>query len=310
MEGPLPLVPDAKFDRPGGTLYEGRAGLGGLRPRVDEWRTGEPEEVLGPLLAAPGHAFRIALPNFEGPLDLLLHLIKEHELDIFDIPIALVTEKYLEHLERMREINLEIAGEFLVMASTLAHIKSRLLLPAQQAQGQEEPEEQGDPRAELVRRLLEYQKYKEAGELLARRDLLHRHVFARNALPPRAALPDDEPGLVEIDIYKLIQALDAALKRVGPELRHEIVRERVSISDAIHALIEQLRSESLVSFAALLAGKQRRQIVVTFLAILEMCKLRLIRIAQEGDQGDIVLTPLGDALSPLRAREVDESEYR
>ena len=111
-----------------------------------------------------GDAFRIALPNFEGPLDLLLHLLKEHRLDIFDIPIALVTEKYLEHLERMREINLDIAGEFLVMAATLAHLKSRMLLPRQEAAQQvdaaveQQQEDAGDPRAELVRRLLEYQK--------------------------------------------------------------------------------------------------------------------------------------------------------
>jgi segregation and condensation protein A len=276
---------------------------------VDEGQTAEPNEALSLPPPIPGSAFRVALPNFEGPLDLLLHLIKEHELDIFDIPIALVTEKYLQHLERMREINLEIAGEFLVMASTLAHIKSRLLLPAQQAQGQEEPEERGDPRAELVRRLLEYQKYREAAETLAKQNILHRDIFARNVPLPRAPLPEDELGLVEIDIYKLIQALDAALKRVGPELRHEVVRERVTISDAIHALIERLRSEGSVSFAALLAGQRRQQIVVTFLAVLEMCKLRLIRIAQEGEGGDIVLTQLGDALS-LREKEVDESEYQ
>ncbi len=283
---------------------------GGLRRRVDEGQTAEPNEALSLPPPMPGSAFRVALPNFEGPLDLLLHLIKEHELDIFDIPIALVTEKYLEHLERMREINLDIAGEFLVMASTLAHIKSRLLLPAQQAQGQEEPEERGDPRAELVRRLLEYQKYREAAEMLAKQNILHRDIFARNVPLPRAPLPEDELGLVEIDIYKLIQALDAALKRVGPELRHEVVRERVTISDAIHALIERIRSEGPVSFTALLAGQRRQQIVVTFLAVLEMCRLRLIRIAQEGEGGDIVLTQLGDALSPLRAKEVDESEYR
>ena len=132
-------------------------------------------------VSAPKDAFRIALPNFEGPLDLLLHLIREHKLDILDIPIALITEKYIEHLEKMREINLEIAGEFLVMASTLAHIKSRLLLPVLQAQGEVEPEEQGDPRAELVRRLLEYQKYKEAGEMLLRQDILARDVFVRRA---------------------------------------------------------------------------------------------------------------------------------
>src|SRR3954468_9574782 len=119
------------------------------------------ESELEPLSGA-ATSFRIALPNFEGPLDLLLHLIREHKLDIFDIPIALITEKYLEHLARMKEINLDIAGEFLVMAATLAHIKSRLLLPRQEVQGEAiEQEEQGDPRADLVRRLLEYQKYKD-----------------------------------------------------------------------------------------------------------------------------------------------------
>src|SRR5215510_14510249 len=118
--------------------------------------------------------FQLTLPNFEGPLDLLLHLIREHRLDIFDIPIALITQKYLEYLARMREINLDIAGEFLVMASTLAHIKSRLLLPRQEIQGDLEPEEQSDPRAELVRRLLEYQKYRDAAQALCARPLLDR----------------------------------------------------------------------------------------------------------------------------------------
>lgn len=283
-----------------------------MQRRLSEGRNAAPEEALSePEPPTAGGAFRVALPNFEGPLDLLLHLIKEHELDIFDIPVALVTEKYLEHIERMREVNLEIAGEFLVMASTLAHIKSRLLLPPQQAQGQEEPEEQGDPRAELVRRLLDYQKYKEAGEMLAQQDILHRDVFVRNAVVPRIPLPEDELGLVEIDVYKLIQALDATLKKLGPELGHEIVRERVSISDTIHALIERLRREGSVSFSSMLEGqRQRHQVVVTFLAVLEMCKLRLIRISQAGEQEDIILTALGDALSPQRGREVDESEYR
>src|SRR6476661_3376697 len=128
----------------------------------------------------PQDAFRIALPNFEGPLDLLLHLIREHKLDIFDIPIALITEKYLEHLALMREINLDIAGEFLVMASTLLHIKSRLLLPKQETtEVPADNDDHLDPRAELVRRLLEYQKYKDAAQQLAGNDLLDRDVFPR-----------------------------------------------------------------------------------------------------------------------------------
>jgi segregation and condensation protein A len=211
----------------------------------------------------------------------------------------------------MKEINLEIAGEFLVMASTLAHIKSRLLLPILQAQGEAEPEEQGDPRTELVRRLLEYQKYKEAGEMLLRKDILARDVFVRRAAVLRTPLPADDLGLVEIDVYRLIQALDGVLKRLGPELRHEVVRERVSISDAIHKLIDRLRRDGSAKFRSLFEGSESRaQVVITFLAVLEMCKLRLIRISQESVDGELMVTAIASALSPADAPEVDESEYR
>ena len=133
-------------------------------------------------LSAPHDAFRIALPNFEGPLDLLQHLIREHRVDILDIPIALITEKYLAHIELMKEINLDIAGEFLVMASTLLHLKSRMLLPREDLPGGQdarEPLQELDPRAELVRRLLEYQKYREAADQLALNPILDRDVFPR-----------------------------------------------------------------------------------------------------------------------------------
>ena len=254
--------------------------------------------------------FRVALSNFEGPLDLLLHLIKEHELDIFDIPIALVAEKYIEHLDRMREINLEIAGEFLVMASTLAHIKSRLLLPVPQLQGEAEPEETGDPRAELVRRLLEYQKYKEAGEMLLRQDILSRNVFTRRVRPAHPA-PDEGLGLVEIDIYRLIQALDGVLKRIGPELRHDVVRDRTSVSDAIHSLLERLEHGGAAAFQSLFQRfSSRSQVVVTFLAVLEMCRLRLIRICQAPGDGELMITATGSELSLERSGEVDEDGYR
>jgi len=254
--------------------------------------------------------FRVALSNFEGPLDLLLHLIKEHELDIFDIPIALVAEKYIEHLDRMREINLEIAGEFLVMASTLAHIKSRLLLPVPQLQGEAEPEEAGDPRAELVRRLLEYQKYKEAGEMFLRQDILSRDVFARRVRPAHPA-PDEGLGLVEIDIYRLIQALDAVLKRIGPELRHDVVRDRTSISDAIHSLLERLEHGGTATFHSLFERfYSRSQVVVTFLAVLEMCRLRLIRICQAPGDGELMISATGSELSVEGSGEVDEGGYR
>ena len=258
-----------------------------------------------------GDAFRLALPNFEGPLDLLLHLIREHRLDIFDIPIALITEKYLEYLARMREINLDIAGEFLVMASSLAHIKSRLLLPRPQIQSDLEPEEQSDPRAELVRRLLEYQKYRQAAETLSARPLLDRDVFARRASSSANALEDGELPLLEVSIYRLIEALDFAIRNATPEVQHEITRDRISISDAIHALAERLQAGQSVPFTALFeTPRHRHQIIATFLAVLEMCRLRLIRIFQESATSEILVTPLGDALSGGVQTEVDPNDYR
>jgi len=251
-------------------------------------------------------AFLVALPNFEGPLDLLLHLIREHKLDIFDIPIALITEKYVEQLERMREVNLDIAGEFLVMASTLAHIKSRLLLPRQEAQGELEEEEPGDPRAELVRRLLEYQKYKDAARFFGARPLLDRDVFPRRVEAEKPPLAPDELGLVEVSIFKLIEALDEVIVRAGPKLQHEVVVDRVSISESIHRIAERLRVEPRVSFFALFEGQRTRQrIVVTFLALLEMCKLKLIRVFQD-ETGEIALAARGTALTDLSPTEVSD----
>jgi segregation and condensation protein A len=267
---------------------------------------------------SPGDAFRVALPNFEGPLDLLLHLIKEHRLDIFDIPLALITEKYLEHLERMREINLDIAGEFLVMAATLAHLKSRMLLPRQDTAEQAtdavaelQQEEADDPRAELVRRLLEYQKYKDAAEQLAKQDIFDRDVFARRVPVEAVPIPEEEVGLQEFSVLKLIEALDRVLERLTPKLQHEVVREKVSLSEAILRIVESMRAQGACSFESLFSEHRTRQeMVITFLAILEMVKRRLIKVSQEAPLADILLTPNGDALERLVPTEVDESEYR
>lgn len=283
--------------------------------RLNEGRTAGPDEAsIEDVPRSAADAFRVALPNFEGPLDLLLHLIREHKLDIFDIPIALVTEKYLEHLARMKEINLDIAGEFLVMASTLAHIKSRLLLPRQEAVAEQvamEQEEQSDPRAELVRRLLEYQKYKESAETLARQDILDRDVFARNVPLEEIEIPEEEVGLVEMSVYKLIEALDRVLERLSPKFQHEVVRERLSMSEAIQRIADRLRAEPQLTFFALFEGARvRQQVVITFIAMLEMCKLKLIRIFQPEGSDEILISAQGDALANVPALEVDESEYR
>lgn len=289
---------------------------------MSEERRSPADEALreGELPRSPGDNFRIALPNFEGPLDLLLHLIKEHRVDIFDIPLALITEKYLQHLDRMREINLDIAGEFLVMASTLAHLKSRMLLPRQDAVAAQEgvevlsvAEEADDPRAELVRRLLDYQKYKDAAEQLATQDLLGRDVFTRNVPVEAVPIPEEEVGLQEFSVLKLVEALDRVLERLQPKLQHEVVRERVTLSEAILRVVERLRPHGQVLFESLFTEEEtpsRQEVVITFLAILEMVKRRLIRVVQDEPMGPILLLPNGDALEKLAPKEVDDSDYR
>ena len=197
----------------------------------------EAEEMQTPLTIAEGRAlaaFNVTLPParpgetpFEGPLDLLLHLIKEHKLDLFDIPIALITERYLFTLELMRELDIDIAGEFLHMAAQLMLMKSKLLLPRTEV-AEEAAEDAGvDPRAELVRRLLDYQKYKMAGEDLGERDILDRDVFPRRFRAP-VVMVDGPEGLADISVFKLIEALDRALKNAKPELQYEIVVDRLS----------------------------------------------------------------------------------
>lgn len=224
---------------------------------------------------------KIELPVFEGPLDLLLHLIKKHELDIFDIPISLITDKYLAYLEWMRVLDLDIAGEFLVMAATLAHIKSRMLLPPDQAVGEEDGEEEADPREELVRRLLEYQRYKEAADELKDRTLLFRDVFVRQGQGPSL---EAEGPFAEVSVFKLIEALDRIMKRVQGRLGHEVVMDRVSIADRILELVEVLRTRREATFEELFdSARTRTMIVATFLAILEMARLKMLSLYQAED---------------------------
>lgn len=238
--------------------------------------------------ASPADAFRCVLPNFEGPLDLLLHLIGEHKVDILDIPIALITEKYLETLRVMKELDLDVAGEFLLMAATLAHIKSRMLLPGETEPDADEDEPQEDPREELVRRLLEYQKYKAAGEMLGSRALLGRQVFTRKA-PGAAERPAaDGSGLVEVPVFRLVEILAKVLKDKGPDPFHEVHLENFNLTETMSRIVAMLQKTPRTSFTALLEeGRSRTAILMTFLSILEMCKMRLLRISQEADGGEI-----------------------
>jgi segregation and condensation protein A len=256
--------------------------------------------VAGSGARAVADAFRVTLPPlregeppFEGPLDLILHLVKEHEVDLFDIPIAKITEGYLATLEALRELDIDVAGEFLHMAAQLALMKSKLLLPrtevAEDAAGAEDAGV--DPRAELVRRLLEYQKYKAAGEELGSRDILERTVFVRRARAERPAPPEGPEGLADVSVFKLIEALDRALAAASPEKVHEVETDRLTISDAMLRVADVLRVRRRATFDEILQGPSERRndrasVIAAFLAILEMAKLKLIRIFQAlHDQG-------------------------
>ncbi len=247
---------------------------------------------LDPASLAVTARFRVALPSFEGPLDLLLHLIREHRIDIFDIPIALITDKYLEMLKAMKELDLDIAGEFLLMAATLAHIKSRVLLPSSEPLPEEE-QEQVDPREELVRRLLTYQKYKDAAEQLAGRGLLDRDVFARRS--SAAPIAEEGPaGLIEVSIFKLVEALARLMREVKSETPHQVFLDRVSLSETITSFIERLRERPELTLREFVLGapgeaRDRYKVVVAFLAVLELCRMRLVRVLQEENGGELLV---------------------
>jgi segregation and condensation protein A len=241
-------------------------------------------------------AFRVTLPParpgeppFEGPLDLLLHLVKEHQVDVLDIPIARITEAYLATLRTMEELDIDVAGEFLHMAAQLMLLKSKLLLPRTEVADDADPaEEQGDPRAELVRRLLEYQKYKAAAEELGRHDILDRDVFTRRARAAAIPQPDGPEGLAEVSVFKLIESLARALEAAAPATQHEVEGDRLSITDAISRVAEVLRLRRRISFVELLlaaGGGGRPAVIAAFLAVLEMVKLRLLRVLQDPAEG-------------------------
>ncbi len=255
--------------------------------------------------------YKVNLDVFEGPLDLLLHLVKKHELDIFDVPVSFITTKYLEYLELMRQLNLEIAGEYLLMAATLAHIKSRELLPSpdptqadREGEGGDDEESDIDTRQELIRRLLEYQKYKEAALELGDRPVIGRNVWTRGSssedLLPEGVDGDASPPLMEFPVFSLLEALTDVLSRARVKLTHDVIIERLSITDRINHLVDRLEKEGTFTFASCFefldrdeeAGEEyvRHQVVVTFLAILEMAKLKLIRIRQPEGLTEIHVT--------------------
>jgi segregation and condensation protein A len=248
------------------------------------------------MTAETGGGYRVALPEFEGPLDLLLHLCKTHEIDIVHIPIAFITEKYLEYLDLMQSMPFDVAADYLVMAATLAYLKSRELVPTPEPLDVA-PDEEGevlDPREELIRRLLEYQKYKDAAEKLGGRPIEGRTVFGRGM-----QLANDSPDapFAEHSVWKLIEVFGRILEKAGgPKAIHEVTVERQSISERMNQLIDQMAAgsgsfqlEACFDFS-LPESELRSQVVVTLMAILEMARIKVVRVLQSPDGETLFIT--------------------
>jgi segregation and condensation protein A len=233
--------------------------------------------------------YKVQLEIFEGPLDLLLYLIKKDEVDIYNIPIEKITKQYMEYLSTMKLLDLSIAGEFIVMAATLMMIKSRMLLPVEERPEMEAEED--DPRWELVRQLVEYKKFKEAAFHLQQREYLQENVFGRgldSVMPPE---PEPALGLGDVSIFDLITAFNSVLKKLKPEEFGEIVDDRFTVTDKIEFVLGTLRVQGRLSFASLFdSAASRNEIVCTFLAVLELIRLRQLVAHQDGDFGDIVIS--------------------
>lgn len=230
-------------------------------------------------------SYKVRLDTFEGPLDLLLYLIKREELNIYDISITRITGQYLEYLNLMELLDLEVAGEFLVMAATLMQIKSKMLLPPDPAgDGEEE-----DPRAELVRRLLEYKAFKEAAEKLKGFETERGGVFTRSGVEPRLGTGDlsDSP-FGDVSLFDLIAAFSKILKTLPQDAGHEIEKDEFTVAEKVHEIFHRLMEEPVIYFSALFRSSWTKpEVITTFLALLELIRLREVNVRQPDPFGDI-----------------------
>lgn len=228
--------------------------------------------------------YKVKLENvFEGPMDLLIHLIKKTEVDIYDIPVALITEQYLAYMEWIKLLDIDNVGDFLVMASTLAHIKSRMLLPHHGI-----GEEEEDPRMELVRPLAEYLRIKSAAEILANRDLLGDTIFTRK-VKTKEFIEDDQE-MIQVGLFELIDAFQRVLQRVSKDHTVEIPSDEISVKDRMNEIVDIIEDKGSVVFTELFRmTDEKRYVIVTFLGLLELMKLNLIRVAQSAQSGIIRL---------------------
>ena len=225
--------------------------------------------------------YRVQLENiFEGPMDLLVYLIKKNELDIYDIPIAMVTEQYLQHLEWLKIMNIDYAGDFIVMASTLTQIKSRMLLPASA-----EEEDEDDPRHDIVKPLLEYLQMKSAAEQLSERDLLGEETFLRGR-DRQEFLEIQQEEYIQVGLFELIDAFQKILEKIPGDQRMEFTADKISVKERITQITDILEARGSTTFIELFSeNPDKSEVIVTFLAILEMVKLALIRIVQHAQTG-------------------------
>ncbi len=232
-------------------------------------------------------AYKVMLDIFEGPLDLLLYLIKKNEVDIYAIPIAVITDQYLEYLDLMKALNLDVVGEFLVMASTLTAIKSRMLLPP--SEDEEEGDEGIDPRAELMEHLLEYQRYKEAAHQLKDRELLEKDIFTRLQPEEQSLQVDKDTAVIEVNLFDLVDALRKVIERkdlAGDFM--EVTVEKISVKDKMVAILEKLKENQQITFQSLFDEVTTKyEIIVAFLSILELMRLRAVKVFQVHPYGEI-----------------------
>ncbi len=269
-------------------------------------------ERAGDLLLEAGSACSVELEVFEGPLDLLLHLVRRHELEVLDIPISFVCEKYLEYLAFMRALDLEVAGDYLVMAATLAYLKSRELLPRDEEDEDVGVEEDGqDPREELVRRLLEYQKFRDAAARMDQLPMVGRDTFGRGG---EIELPPFDPGLTPITLFRLAEAFTHVLDRARINQSHDVVLERVSVAERMEQLTTLLTHQESIAFESLFLEREwnselelRAMLVVTLMSILELVKLGVAHVHQPSGSAAIHVQRAADAETARRAiRNYDE----
>jgi segregation and condensation protein A len=246
-------------------------------------------------------SYKIRLEIFEGPLDLLLYLIKKDHLNIYDIPIAKVTEQYLQYLNLMQILDLNIAGEFLVLAAELMKIKSKMLLPAEEAPA-EEPQE--DPREELVRRLLEYEKFKEIANTLRDKETGQKEVFKRPKMEIDTGPDEEKETYFEASIFDLINAFSQALKDVPKEIFYEVIKDEFTVEEKVHSLLHLLLVTPSMKVSELfLKAKNKLEVVVTFLAVLELIRMKEAVIFQKEKFAEIEISRNKDNILPYERRD-------